>query len=440
MIGTKGNAHSSQPTLFPGQFGRALMPIAALVVLAACGGGGSGPQADRAVPVDIEPVREALVRDSTVYLANIVSEEFATISPRVSGNLSAVYVRLGDEVSARDPLMQIDAGVSRAELDAARSTVVAREQAMRRQEAALERALAQQRSAEAEVELRQVEFERNTFLQTEGVVSQQALDEASRNIRQAEADVAAQVEAVRESQVAIAEMRAQAEEAEASAQASASQLEFFTIRAPFSGTIGEVPVKVGDFVQTSTVLTTLTQDRALEVEIRIPLERAPQIASGLPVDFLSETDETIGTSEISFIDPRVDNETQSILVKAIYENLDGRLRNSQFVRARVIWSESPGLLVPTSAISRIGGQSFVFVASPAGVESGEAEPVENADEVIAVQTPIQLGAIQGQSYHVKDGLNPGDRIVTSGILKLRNNTPITQLSEAEAENSAEAAS
>ena len=74
---------------------------------------------------------------------------------------------------------------------------------------------------------------------------------------------------------------------------------------------------------------------------------------------------TLATTTISFISPHVDDQTQSILVKGIVANPSGTLRSSQFVRARIVWKTSQGLTVPVTAVLRINGQFFVFVAEDA---------------------------------------------------------------------------
>ena len=133
----------------------------------------------------------------------------------------------------------------------------------------------------------------------------------------------------------------------------------------------------------------------------------------MPVELLDAQNKVVGRSRISFISQGVNNETQSVLVKSLYENNDGKLRSEQFARTRVIWDKRPGVLVPTTAISRIAGQDFVFVA-----ETNEKS------QRIARQQPVKLGEIQGNSYQVIEGLKAGEEIVISGIQKLSNGAPI----------------
>ena len=138
-------------------------------------------------------------------------------------------------------------------------------------------------------------------------------------------------------------------------------MQYYKVLAPFSGVVGDIPVKVGDYVTTSTQLANLTQNQPLEVRISVPLERGTQLHKGLAVDLLNEQGNIIGRSQVFFIAPIINNTFQSILAKALYDNSDGELRSSQFIRARVIWNQHQGVLIPTTSISRIAGENFVFV-------------------------------------------------------------------------------
>jgi len=104
------------------------------------------------------------------------------------------------------------------------------------------------------------------------------------------------------------------------------QLGYYTINAPFAGTVGNIPVKVGDFVNTSTLLATLTENKPLEVNISVPIELGPQLRSGMPVQLLNDQGRSIGTSRVFFISPNTATNTQSILVKALFDNAKGQLR------------------------------------------------------------------------------------------------------------------
>jgi multidrug efflux pump subunit AcrA (membrane-fusion protein) len=96
-----------------------------------------------------------------------------------------------------------------------------------------------------------------------------------------------------------------------------------------------------------------------------------------------------------------------VLVKGIVKNGDGALRAAQYVRARIVWKTADGLAVPVTAVLRVNGQFFAFVAEPG-----------TGGVLTAKQRAIKVGAIAGDNYPVLDGIKPGERIVVSGAQKL----------------------
>jgi RND family efflux transporter MFP subunit len=207
---------------------------------------------------------------------------------------------------------------------------------------------------------------------------------------------------------AVAQAQQAVQQAEANTNQARVQLQYFQVNAPFAGTVGAIPVKVGDLVTPSTQLTTVTQNQPLEVNVSIPRERVAQVE--------------IGTSKVFFISPQVTNDTQSILIKALFANSPTQLRADSFVRARVIWNQRQGILIPTTAVSRVAGQTFVYVVQ-------QTKSPEGQTQLTARQQPVKLGDIQDDRYQVRSGLQPGDRIVTSGLLNLRDGAAIAPVPE-----------
>jgi RND family efflux transporter MFP subunit len=191
-----------------------------------------------------------------------------------------------------------------------------------------------------------------------------------------------------------------------------ARLQYYTITAPFDGIVGNIPVKEGNFVNPETNLAKLTQNDALEVNISIPASRSRDIRIGTTIELINAQKQVVGTSRVFFISPNVANNTQSILIKARLDNTRRQLRADEFVRARVIWEQKPGLRIPSIAISRIAGQSFVFVAE------------QSKTGLIARQRSVRLGNIEGNNYQVLEGLKLGERIAVSGLLQLSDGAAI----------------
>lgn len=398
--------------------------------------------------VQLASPKAANITDSSDYAASLDSRQSVTLQPRVAGQISAIYLKAGDRVNAGDPIIQIDAAEQRAQVasrEAAVDTAAAEVDAAQADVAnatdTLRSLQARRASAVANVQLNQREYERYAELQRQGAESRQVLDQklnalqtAQAALREAEAEIQAQQSAINRTRSTVARNQRALQQAQATVSEGEAQLQYYTITAPFTGVIGNIPVKVGDFVETSTQLLTVTQNQQLEIQIAIPLEKSSALRLGLPVNLLDDREQVLQTGRISFIAPTVDPTTQSVQVKAAFANSGDRLRTAQFVRARVIWSTRPGVLVPTSAISRLGGRDFIFVAAPfrdSGCKAVPPSPMGGPmqvepDQLVAAQKPIKLGKIVGNDQQILEGVTNRDRIVTSGILQLQNCMPIAE--------------
>jgi RND family efflux transporter MFP subunit len=407
-----------------------------LMALGACSQSGATNNAGNAgnapgLPVRLVNVALGTVEDSSDYVASLNSRASITLQPRVSGQVAQIFVQAGDRVEAGTPILAIDPSKQQA---AVTSKIASMESA----EAALEEARADLANAEDQLKSLQAKkqanlstltnnrrnLERDRQLVSEGAINQRLFDDTATRVATSQADldsidadIRAQRSSIARARAAIARNQRLVQQAQADTREQKVQLEFFTIKAPFTGTVGDIPIKVGDFVSESTKLLTLSQNERLELQIAVPIEKASQLRAGLPVRLIDDLDKSKADGKISFVAPNVDNSTQSILVKAVFDNPKNSLRTDQFVKARLIWSSRPGVLVPTTAISRLGGQNFIFVAENKSAAAGQTQ-------LVASQRPIKLGKIVGNNQEVLEGLKPGEKIVTSGILQLRDGTPI----------------
>jgi RND family efflux transporter MFP subunit len=193
-------------------------------------------------------------------------------------------------------------------------------------------------------------------------------------------------------------------------------LDYYTIRAPFDGVVGDIPVHVGDYVSPmlspATVLTTVDENDRLEAYIYIPTERTSQLHMGLGVDLTDNNGKLLEKTQIDFISPEVDSTLQGILVKAPVHATPDMLRNAQMVKANVIWSTKPMAVVPLLAVTRQGEESFVFVVRQ---QNGMA---------LAHRTEVTLGDTVGNSYSIASGLSAGDRVIVSGTQFLVDGMPV----------------
>jgi RND family efflux transporter MFP subunit len=355
--------------------------VVALGAVAACGQSQApaGPPAMPPTPVKLAVAETRPIQDATEYVATLKSLRSTTVQSQTDGQITRIDVKSGDRVRAGAPLVQIDA---------------------RRQQAAVTSQEANRAAKEAAVAYARQQAQRADELLKAGAISKAEQEQAATALRTAEADLRA---------------------LEAQVQQQEVQLRYYTVSAPTDGVVGDVPVRVGMQVTTSTMLTTIDQNQTLELNIGVPVERGSDLKIGLPIDVLnSDGTEKLAGCTVSFISPRVDDQTQTILVKGSVPNPSGALRASQFVRARIIWKTSDGLVVPVTAVTRINGEYFAFVAEP-----GNAEGVGGkAGQLVARQRAIKVGPIVGDDYAVLGGIKAGEQIITSGIQKLADGAPV----------------
>jgi RND family efflux transporter MFP subunit len=346
---------------------------ASAIILACSSNAAQNPQAAMSggMPVKVQEAKNVPVSDSTEYIATLKSRESAVLMPQVEGQVTAILVHSGDHVQAGQPLMDIDPLKQQA-------TVKSQESARAAQQANL--VLAKQ------------QYQRTQGLASAGVVSKQELDQAKSNLDAAQAQMESLDAQVSEQQV---------------------QLHYYKVVAPTAGIVGDIPVRVGDRVTTATQLTTVDQPGSLEAYVYVPIEHSAQLKMNLPVQIIDSEGKVLADSRVSFISPQVDNTTQTVLVKARIANGNDALRQSQFVRARVVFGTHKNPQVPILAVSRLAGQYFAFVAEP-----------QNGGSYLARQKPLTIGQTVGNDYEVSDGIKSGDKVIVSGTQFLRDGVPV----------------
>lgn len=322
------------------------------------------------MPVQTAVVSLAPVPLSSEYVATVKSRRSATLQPQVDGRLTQINVRSGDHVKSGQVMMSIDPLHQQSAVDSQSAT---------------------ERQKKAVYDYNTTQLARQKKLFDDGIISRDLFEQ---------------------SQQAYANSKADYESALASRKTAEEQLAYYSIRAPFDGVVGDIPVHVGDYVSSQTMLTTVDENKDLEAYIYVPTERASQLKRGLEVDLLDTNGKLLEKTKIDFLSPQVDNALQGILVKAPVHPSAEILRNAQLIKARVVWSTAPMAIVPVLAVTRQGGQSFVFVAK------------QQDGHYIATQTPVTLGDTVGNSYAVPSGLSAGDRVIVSSTQFLVNGMPV----------------
>ena len=358
-----------------------LVPATFLLLCSvACGGegaaGGAAPAAAGggmpAMPVEIVTLEAKPLEQMTEFVGTVKSRRSTEIQPQVEGFITRILARPGQRVGAGTVLMEIDSRLQQGQL------------------ASLESVRAQR---EIDVTYARQEAERAAKLLTAGAGSQMDADRAVNALNAAEAQLKTVEEQIRTAR---------------------TDLGYYRVTAPTAGIVGDIPVREGDRVTKATKLTSVDANAGLEVYINVPVQQATKLRLGLPVRIVDDSGAIVAEEKIAFVSPSVDTQTQTVLVKTPV-SVPGALRTDQYVRSYVIWTTEPGLVVPVTAVTRINGQWFAFVA----------EPGEGGKGLVAKQRSMELGPVVGNGYTVVKGVKPGEQLIAAGIQKIRDGAPVS---------------
>lgn len=352
------------------------------IFLSGCQKSSAGDPVGGPVSVQVRIATSAKIPETTEYLSILKSRHSAAINPQVEGQITKIFVRSGDHVTPGTPLLQIDP---------------------LKQEATLSSQEASRAAQEANVRYAKISLERSQKLHDVGVISKQELDNAQTAYDAALAQLKALEEQVKQQTV---------------------ELHYYTVSSPMDGIVGDIPVHVGDRVTVATLLTTVDEPGALEAYIYVPADKARALKLGLPVHLLDDAGNTMSETNISFVSPQVDTDTQTVLAKAPVQNPKSKVRIAQQVRAQITWAIHEGPVIPVLAVQRISGEFFAFLA------------VNEGKRTLARQRIVKLGDTVGNDFEVLDGLKPGDHIIVSGTQFLQDGMPVTEQIQTDSKSAA----
>ncbi|MEH1924746.1 efflux RND transporter periplasmic adaptor subunit [Nostoc sp.] len=365
------------------------------------------------VRVKISTVQSGIIEESSDFIASLKSQRSVTLQPKIQGQVTQILVKSGDPVPAGAAILQVDR-TPQAAIALNNTVPQAFLLQLANARATLKSLEAERPSYVANVRLYQQNYEKFVNLAEQGAISRQTSNQFADRLANAKTSLDAIDSRIQAQRAIILQAEKSLQQANVN---QTQQIQYDKIIAPFNGTIGNIAVKVGDLVNTSTQLVNITQNRPLEVNISVPLQQGAQLRKGIPVEVMNTQGQKLGRSRVFFIAPSASNETQTILIKALFDNPNGQLRADQLVRARVFWNQRPGVLIPTTAMTRIGGDTFVYVVETEKSPQGILQQV-------ARQRQVKLGEIKGNNYQVIEGLQPEDKVIISGLLNLRDGVAI----------------
>ncbi len=198
-------------------------------------------------------------------------------------------------------------------------------------------------------------------------------------------------------------------EQEAGVELARRELDDYHVRAPFDGVVGARLVDEGNYVETGTPLVILQQTDPVDIVFQVPDKFAAELRLGARVRVRTRDGGRPLEGELAFIDPRIDESTRMLSVRARLPNPDGRLRAGQLVDAEMLLDVRRGqVVVPEEAILAAGGRTWVFV-----VNGGRAE-----------RRDVTLGERLPPHVEVLSGVDADETIVVAGQHRLRDGAEV----------------
>ncbi len=345
--------------------------VVCLIVLLAAGGGfyytlkkkgpkGGGPRGPRkSVAVETVIVNQQTLENKISAVGTILSNESVTIKPEVPGIINSIGFEEGNTVEEGKILFALDTDLLKAEYE----------------------------EVEANYNFASSQFERAQKLKKDGVIPSEEFDDRLRAYLNAKSRL----------------------------NTLATRLKKHTIRAPFHGTLGSRMVSIGDYVGIGESLVNLEDLSQVKVEFYVPQRFINRLSEGQPVRVSIEPLPQSYEGTVYLIDPTLDPETRSALIKAKVPNPENVLKPGMFCTVTiVIETIENALAVPLEARVSRGEKHFLYV-----VEDDKA-----------VMRPVQLGIFAEGSIQITDGLKPGDRVIVAGLQKIGPGTPVQEAGEA----------
>lgn len=218
------------------------------------------------------------------------------------------------------------------------------------------------------------------------------------------------------------------EVARAGLEAAKARLGDRVIRAPFAGVLGLTTITSGTLVGPNTVITTLDDVSVVRVDFPIPERFLDSLRPGTPITARSDAfgGQVFG-GRIALLDTRVDESTRAVIARAEIPNPGGAIRPGMALNVSVSQGVRTSLAAPEAAVQYEGENAFVYRIA-AGERGSTAQRVE-----------VETGAVEGGYVEILSGLEPGDRLVGSGLNRIQPGAPVRPVGQGNGQGGGQAA-
>ena len=372
------------------------------------------PTEPQAIPVVIEPLAKHAILDASSYLGEVVSDKAIILFSEETGRIAHIFVRDGQVVHAGQPLFQLFSGQQKALVESLGATALASQHEIVVLGQQIKGLQAEKQGVQASLTFNKTQLGRFQQLATDDTVAVKEAEQYATTVSELSKKLSALDATIAANKQRQTQVKQTVSSQQASQRAASIEEQRYTVKAPFTGTIGEIKTKVGDVVDTQVALATLTNGTQNEVAIALPAQQAYKVKKGAVIRILDETDALLAKTTVAFKSPFVDEASQTVLVKAPLSG--SRFLPMQKVKTQFVWQQVSAVTIPVSAVFRMAGQPFVYIAKPA----------EGATFTAKLH-PVTLGSIQGNSYQLLTPLPKETKIITQGIQKLQEGALVMQL-------------
>jgi membrane fusion protein (multidrug efflux system) len=313
-------------------------------------------------------VREEKWQESLTAIGSVAAVQGVTVTPDIPGTVREIAFESGAQVAPGDLLVRLDTSSEEAQL----------------------------RAIQAQAELASLNLNRVRALRNDNMIAESELDAAQAALKQAEAN----------------------------ADALRAVIAKKTLRAPFAGRLGIRQVNLGQYLEAGKPIVSLQALEPVYVNFSLRQQELARLRAGMPVRVT--TDASPGRQfegRLTAINPDLDPSTRSVGLQATFENPGQLLHPGMFAQVEVLLPEQQAVLVipATSVLSAPYGDS-VYVIEP-------KPDMDGTPSLVVRQQFVRTGRARGDFLTVESGLKPGDRIVSSGVFKLRNGVSVVENNE-----------
>jgi multidrug efflux pump subunit AcrA (membrane-fusion protein) len=374
------------------------------------------------MPVQLATVSKQVATESSIYLGKVTSRHSIDLHAQVESRLQQVLVQPGQYVKAGQTLFILESAPQKAIADSLMAGADVARQQFTVAQTDLTALYNDREALQAEKVYLETEEARMKSLGGTGSVSDKEVNLAESQAKQVRAKLDAIDKRMQGLKARQNQAKAQVSQNSLNAKSASAQLNYYVIKAPFAGQLGEVWGKQGDFIKKDDTLANLTAPSELELDLAIPAEEAMKLKTGLTIELLGKEAKVLGRSSLFFVSPTVESVSQTVQAKARLNLPSLQLRNQQQLQTRLLWQEAEGLFVPTAAVVRKQGKPMVYLVEPAAASEVKLPPGMPPLPGPVYKTrlqPVVLGAIQGQFYQINSGLEAGQKVVSAGVMKLQ---------------------